>query len=275
MIDQKVGLFSFHSEQFDKESLGTFLTWPSLYNWAEERNKGKEHELALRYSKYKYGDYTEICRFSHELETLIRHSTRQEIQDNANWVVFTPPYSSVEPAVRLVGVEIAKAFNIPFIDFRADPAADREAQYAALPTLEARLQARLSVKTTISDAISVEGKHALVIDDLIATGVTAEYMRRVLLREHHLGCVTGFSFINLAGESPDSEERVNRFLILSGNLETLISILSDPLNIINRHVLKSLYGEDRGLLDANGHRFSPSVMGKLEEARDKYFGQVT
>lgn len=254
------------------DTRGSF-SWPSLYSWTEEKAKGREEELALRYSRYKYGDTAEILRFSRELQVLIGALRGQEIQDNAeNWVIFTPPYSSVEPAVRSIGVEVAKAFNIPCIDFRAEPTGDRETQYAALPTLEDRLQARLSVQTAISDSVSVKGKNALVIDDLITTGITAKYMNRILSDRYNLSYVTGFFLVDLTTENPDFEDEVNRFLIRSGNLEVLISILNDPATIINRHTLKSLYGGDKEVLGIVAPRLLPSVLDRLEEVRNTYFG---
>lgn len=232
-MDERAEIFRSSLEQSNILCTRGSSDWPSLYNWAEEKVKGREKELALRYSRYKYGDITEILLFSRELQVLIETLRGHEIQDNAqNWVIFTPPYSSVEPAVRPVGVEIAKAFNIPNIDFRAEPTASRDNQYAAIPTLEERLHARLSVQTSISDSVSVEGKNAIVIDDLITTGITAEYMRKILSERYHLSYVTGFFIIDLTVERPDFEEEVNRFLIRTGNLEVLISILNNPATII-------------------------------------------
>lgn len=275
MVDERAELLRSSSERHNILGTRSSFSWSSLYNWTEEKAKGREKELALRYSRYKYGDITEILRFSRELQVFVRALRGQEIQDNAeNWVIFTPPYSSVEPAVRSIGVEVAKAFNIPNIDFRAEPTGSRETQYAALPTLEDRLHARLSVQTAISDSVSVEGKNALVIDDLITTGITAEYMNRILSDRYHLSYVIGFLLINLTTENPDFEEEVNRFLIRSGNLEVLISILNDPVTTINRHTLKSLYGKDRDVLGVIAPRLLPSVLDRLEEARYRYFGTV-
>lgn len=268
MLDARSELFQgFRPDQPHKINPG----WISLYNWQEEARKGQADRLALRYSKYKYGDFSEVSRFNQELEVLIRNVKGREIENNPNdWVIFTPPYSSVEPASRVLGNGIARMFNIPHVDLRAERG-DRHVPYASINDPRMRLQARLAVKTTIPDSVAVEGKKALAIDDIMTTGITAVYMEKVLLERYNLGYVFGFCLIDLATEDPGDEETINRSLISSGELETLIFILNDPRTSINRHALKSLYGEDKGVLDTITPRLLHSVVEKLEGARDKYF----
>ncbi len=250
----------------------TAVGWFSLYKWHEAVATGTAKELALRYSRYKYGDFSEISRFSHELEIFIRDVKGSEIQKNPEeWVIFTPPYSSVEPSVRSVGNEIAKVFNIPHVDFRTEATGDRKTQYAVIADSEARMQAKLSAKTVIDDAVSVEGKKALVIDDMVTTGITVAYMNRILYEKYHLGYVAGFGLIDFVTNDPAKEEFINRFLIVSGDIESLVAILNDQRTMFNRHTIKSLYGEDRYVLDAIAPRLLPTVIEKLEQARDKYY----
>lgn len=273
MLDARAELFQeFLPDQSRKINLG----WISLYNWQEEMRKGQVSGLAIKYSKYKYGDFSEVSRFNQELEVLIRDVKGKEIENNPNdWVIFTPPYSSVEPASRALGNGIARMFNIPHIDFRAERG-DRQVSYASINDLRMRLQARLAVQTAILNPVAVDGKKALVIDDMMTTGITAVYMEKVLLERYNLGYVFGFCLIDLATENPGYEETINRLLVSSGDLETLIFILNDPRTSINRHTLKSLYGEDKGVLDFIIPRLLSSVVERLEEARDKYFlGRAT
>ena len=256
-------------DRVDPPSLG----WLSLYRWQDTVVRGTAKEVALRYSRYKYGDSLEISRFSEELRVLIEGSSVGDgIKKNPEkWVVFTPPYSSVEPAVRVVGNTIAKAFNIPHVNFRTEPVGDRKIQYAAMTDFATRMQAKFLAQTAIDDAVAVEGKKALVMDDMVTTGVTATYMNKVLYEKYHLGYVAGFCLIDLVTNDPSTEEFINRFLIVSGDVESLITILSDQNTVLNRHTVKSLYGEDKYVLDAIVPRLLPSVIEKLEQARDKYY----
>lgn len=250
----------------------TVVGWFALYKWHEAVTTGKAKELALRYSRYKYGDLSEISRFGHELQIFIRGLRGNEIQEDLKrWVIFTPPYSSVEPAVRSIGDEIAKAFNIPHIDLRTVSGGDRRMQYAAITDFAARMRAKFSVQTVMDDSIFVEGKNALVIDDTITTGATAAYMNRVLYEKYLLGHVVGFSLVDFVTEDPSMEEFINRFLIVSGDLDSLVTVLNDPRTIINRHTIKSLYGEDRYVLDAIVPRLLPPAIARLEQTRDRYY----
>lgn len=250
-------------------------SWSSLFR-IDQSGTDVSGELIKRYSRYKYGSSLDIEQFSLELGVLIQERSGELIKgDPTQWVVFTPPYSSVEPAVRPVGNKIAQVFNIPHIDFRTEPSGDKKTQYGAITDPQERLQARLAAQTVISDAVSLEAKNALVIDDVVTTGVTAAYMDRILYQQYHLGYVVGFCLINLVTVNPNFEEYINRFIINSGDLETLILILNDPRTIINRHTLKSLYGEDREVLGVITPRLLPSVIDRLQEARDRYFGEET
>lgn len=260
--------FSVQSNRINPISLG----WLSLYRWHEEVVKGRAKELALGYSRYKYGDFSEISRFSDELQIFITDSKGKEIQEAPkNWVVVTPPFSTVEPAVKRIGDEIAGTFNIPHADFRTGSAGDRDTQYAAITDLQLRTQAKFSVQTVMNNSVLVEGKKTLVIDDMVTTGATAAYMNRVLYENYHVESVAGFCLIDLVTEDPAREEFINRFLIVSGDIESLVTVLNNPRTTFNRHTVKSLYGGDRYILDAITPRLLPSVVERLEQTRDTYY----
>lgn len=269
MFDARTELLTGYTpDQQRKTNLG----WISLYSWEDEMKKGQANELALRYSRYKYGDFSAVSQFSKELAILIDQLKGNEIKDNpGDWVVFTPPYSFLEPTSRVLGDNLARAFNIPHIDFRAIQAGNRKVLNPSIKDPHIRLQTGLAVQTTIPDSPSVEGRRGLVIDDMMTTGITAAYMEKVLLERYDLGYVFGFCLINLATKDSGYEETINELLVSSGDLGTLISILNDPRTQINRYTLNSLYGEDKGVLDSIASRLSPLVVKKLEEARDKYY----
>lgn len=271
MFDERVEFsqqpFPEHTDRIGPPSLG----WLSLYRWQDTIARGTAKELALRYSRYKYGHSLEVSRFSEELRVFIEGSSVGDgIKENPEkWIVFTPPYSSIEPAVRVVGNTIAKAFDIPHVNFRTEPVGDRKIQYAAMADFATRMQAKFLAQTAIDDA--VEGKNALVIDDMVTTGVTAAYMNKVLYEKYHVGYVADFCLIDLVTNDPSTEEFINRFLIVSGDVESLITILNDHNTVLNRHTVKSLYGEDKYVLDAIVPRLLPSVIERLEQARDRYY----
>ncbi len=248
-------------------------SWHSLFVINQNQLDEAARELMQRYSRYKYGFHADIHRFSFELRTLIQKEIPKELLANTEqWIVFTPPYSSVElePSARAIGNEIAKALNLPHIDFRTEQEEARQVSYMSIKDPGMRVQAREGIQAAITDSIPVEGKSALVIDDMVTTGATAAFMNRILYEQYHLSYVAGFCLINLVTVDPTFEQYINRFIVNSGDFDTLIAILNDARTTVNRHTLKSLYGEHRYVLNAIAPRLLPAVIEKLEKARAKY-----
>lgn len=248
--------------------------WFYVHEINDKQIDSASKALMQRYSRYKYGDIGAIMGFSNELGALVRSLGGIDITDQPdNWVLFTPPYSTVESAVRPLGDRVASAFAIPHIDFRTSPNGDRNAQYAGITDVQARIQAKLSVQVSVPDKEAVRGKKALVVDDMITTGATAAYMDHVLYTNLGLKEVRTVVLIDLTTETPELEEEINRDLISSDDLQELIDILNDSHLPINRHILKSLCGEDRGVLNAIRGNLLPSVLERMQVAEMLYYGR--
>lgn len=249
-------------------------SWYSLYTIGPNQSDQASLDLMHRYSRYKYGDIREITTFSEELGNEIEALLGKELKipNRDQWVLFTPPYSTIEPAVYPLGENLAAAFSIPHGDFRTSPDGDRASQYATITDASVRLQAKLSAQPSITNPATVRGKHALVIDDMITTGTTMAYMDRTLRADFGVQKVVAFSLVDLITSTPSSEEYINRFLIHSGNFDELVSILNNLRFRINRHILKSFYGLDKETFEAVKDKLNPSFLAELSWAADRYYG---
>lgn len=245
----------------------------SLYEIDASKGLSPHSDLIRRYSKYKYGDPGEISAFASELEVLIKRVKGVDISKDPNeWVLFTPPYSSVPPAARPLGEKVASAFEIPHIDFMTSPEGDRRNQYAAITDIQSRIEAKLAVKTYVPNPESIAGKRALVIDDMITTGATAAFLELVLKKDYRVADVTTFCIVDLDTPNPGDEEMINRELITSAQTPDVVKILGNLEHPINRHVVKSFYGEDRDFFGMIRSQLPPAVLEEIEAATNKYYG---
>lgn len=247
--------------------------WFFLYAINQADINPSTQDLIRRYSSYKYGNDGDSTQFGVEIEGLIRRIKGRSLEeDREQWVLFTPPYSVVEPAVRPLGNKIASAFAISHIDFRTSSGGDRSAPYAAIVDTRSRIQAKLSVHIFVPDPAAIRGKKALVIDDMITTGATAAYMEQTLSQDFGLAQVVTFALVDLVASSPAFEEDINRFLVTSGNIDELVRILNNSKGPINRHILKSFYGQDKDIFEIIKGRLSASFLERVTEAATKYYG---
>jgi len=66
---------------------------------------------------------------------------------------------------------------------------------------------------------------------------------------------------------------MNRALAISGEIPELVRILENRNDPINRHVLKSFYGEDRAIFDRLKPQLSSRVLQEIEDAALRYYNQ--
>lgn len=249
------------------------IHWISLYQIYGSKGFSTHSNLIRRYSKYKYGDPGEISTFASELGVLISQVKGADILEDPNeWVLFTPPYSSVPPAARPLGEKVASTFEIPHIDFMTSPEGDRRNQYAAITDIQSRIEAKMSVKTYVPDPESIAGKRALVVDDMITTGATAAFLELVLKKDYLVADVTTFCIIDLDTPNPSDEEMINRELVTSAQRLDVVKILGNLEHPVNRHVVKSFYGEDKDFFDMIRGQLPTAVLEEIEAATDKYYG---
>lgn len=242
--------------------------WYFTYTINASKGLSPYAHLIQRYSRYKYGDRTEIANFSTELSWLIQDS--HPTINSQEWVVFTPPFSTLPPAAHPLGEKIAAEFGLIHVDFRTTAEGDRKTQYAAISTLQDRVRAKFAVPTRVSDPDLVRERKALIIDDMITTGATASYLEQVLQTRHGaLGAAT-FAMIDLVTPFPKMEEDINRSLATAQDTRELVEILNQG-NPINRHIVKSLYGDDSPVFDAIRPRIETPVLYAINQAAEQYY----
>lgn len=249
------------------------IPWISMHKIDASNGFSAHSDLIRRYSKYKYGDPNEISTFASELGALISQVKGADIlKDPHEWVLFTPPYSSVPPAARPLGEKVASTFQVPHIDFMTSPEGDRRNQYAAITDIQSRIEAKLLVKTHVPNPEFIAGKRALVVDDMITTGATAAFLELVLKKDYQVADVTTFCIIDLDTPSPSDEERINRELITSAQTADVVKILGNLDHPVNRHVVKSFYGEDKDFFDMIRNQLPAAVLEEIEVATNRYYG---
>lgn len=272
--DPKPGDFSVRrvSDNVEQRELG-LKEWITLYYLREDDlHKEDQEPLLRRYSSYKYGSALDIQFFAEKLTERVHvacfGSTEKSLD---NWVIVTPPYSSIKPAVHPLARIVADELGVSQVDLHTKQHGDTTVPYARISTMEERLRARTVVETYIDEETAVAGKQVIVIDDMITTGSTVSYLSDILLQQYKAAHVAVFAVISFETQNPFLEEWINTYLIRMQDIASLVLILNQPETNINRHTVKSIFLEEEGVFNAVIGQLSHSTLKKLVGAATEYY----
>ncbi len=229
-------------------------------------------QIIRRYSQYKFGSPILVEHYGERIAEMIgRRLGPNLIAHPENYVIVTPPYTSLVPAVQALGDCVAAELGVTRVVLRAHPSVAIVADYSGLRSQQEREDANEAIEFDVENNYDLRGKRVVFLDDMINTGTTLLSNSRKLKEKYGVVDITAFGILSLRNENLHLESWINANIMLSRDVEALASILNHPRAVVNKFALRNILHTDPAVLEGVVSRLSDNGLARLVWSAHRYY----